>query len=402
QAQVTQMNTVAATEKILTPYAYAGSAINALYDNGWSKEKLATYSSGYHYAYSMKDYRWFLLDESGTVVYPETSVNKAELWGLYSNQSADVVDGVTKYIALENVTADSHYAAAFSDAETPFVIDLNGGYLRVETERTNVTAVNGIVVKGAVAGEGAVGAESGSIVSGTWTATQEQQAETALTFENMIFDGVTVPGALLGKSLTFRNCVFYGTNLGSSVSDGDRTFLDCKFYDYDADSGKFAIQAAKNLVVSGCEFTNCGRGINIISSSCSDDSEIVRSVLIENSVFNGIMEEKAIIQFGFGGCSIDHSHKTYGASVQVNTQITIQNNTFRALGKAVGIVRVHDNIGTNANLTQEQAETLVGNVTFLNNTVDASIPGAKYVIDDDGTFTEVGKALVASLLEKFA
>ena len=199
----------------------------------------------------------------------------------------------------------------------------------------------------------------------------------------------------------FNNCIFYYTNLGSSISDGDREFKNCKFIGTAASN--FAIQAAKNLTVENCEFTNCARGINLINTAC-DERPANRVIVIKNNVFNGITDEKAIIQIAYGKCSSKHSthaNQTEAEKIQSETQLTIEGNTFNGLGEGLGIVRVHDSIGTLQELTQEVVTEFVKNVTFKNNKVNSSISRNQYVIDDDGKFTEQGKNLVSQLLEKF-
>ena len=119
---VRNMNTTLAAEGALEKFDSAGDAIDALNRNGFGG-KYNTYSTNFHYCYSLENNRMYLLDDNNVVVYPEEEVAVSSLWGLYMDSRTSVTSGVTKYIAMTNITNSAHYNDVF--ASGTYTIDLN-------------------------------------------------------------------------------------------------------------------------------------------------------------------------------------------------------------------------------------------------------------------------------------
>ena len=151
KAFVRNMNTLLAAEGALENFETAGDAIDALNRNGFAG-KYNTYSTNYHYCYSLENNRMYLLDDSNVVVYPEEDVAVSSLWGLYMDSRTSVTAGVTKYVAMTNITNSVHYNDSFANGT--YTIDLNGYFIAVDSTVSGVTASNGIVLSGATPGDG--------------------------------------------------------------------------------------------------------------------------------------------------------------------------------------------------------------------------------------------------------
>ena len=148
---VRNMNTTLAAEGALEKFDSAGDAIDALNRNGFMG-KYNTYSTNFHYCYSLENNRMYLLDDNNVVVYPEEEVAVSSLWGLYMDSRTSVTSGVTKYVAMTNITNSDHYNDVF--ASGTYTIDLNGYFIAVDSTVSGVTASNGIVISGANSGDG--------------------------------------------------------------------------------------------------------------------------------------------------------------------------------------------------------------------------------------------------------
>ena len=126
---VRNVNVTLAAEGAIEKFTTPGDAIDALNRNGFSG-KYNTYSSGYHYCYSLEKNKMYLLDDSNEVIYPEENVDKATLWGLYMDSRTSATAGVTKYIAMTNITNSDHYGDVFANGT--YTIDLNGYVLEAD------------------------------------------------------------------------------------------------------------------------------------------------------------------------------------------------------------------------------------------------------------------------------
>lgn len=359
QQNVRNMNTALAVEVIPdSKFATAGDAINGLYREGWNAGKLETYSKGFHYAYSLENNRMYLLDETGTVVYPEEEINKSTLWGFYSDNQKDMIAGIKKYVALKNITAKEHFAAAF--AESGYTLDLNGGFIMVD-ENSNVTANNGVIISGPTAGEGI---ETGYEVAAQTDCNNQPYADKVMTIEGkLISSAINLMHFANNKNseytVKFKNCIF--TDAGHICGDKDvRCKLvveDCKFINLDG--AGWGIIAFADLEVSNCEFVNLMgyRGAIQIQSYANSN------VSIKNCTFNTIVQNEN--GYGFIRFVVQS-----GIEVSAN----ISNNNFASLGQGDCLFAF-----SNTNLHNE---TAVGKVTFSNNTVNSSIKSEDYVYND--------------------
>ena len=76
---VRNMNVTLAAEGAVNPFKTAGDAIDALNRNGFAG-KYNTYSTNYHYCYSLENNRMYLLDDSNVVVY-QGGIACCDSWG---------------------------------------------------------------------------------------------------------------------------------------------------------------------------------------------------------------------------------------------------------------------------------------------------------------------------------
>lgn len=358
QQNVRNMNTALAVEVIPnSKFATAGEAINGLYREGWNTGKLETYSKGFHYAYSLENNRMYLLDETETVVYPEESVEKSTLWGFYNDNQKDTIAGIKKYVALKNITAKDHFAAAFD--EPGYTLDLNGGFIMVDAN-ANVTANNGVIISGPTAGEG--------IETGYEVATQEDcngqsYVNNVKTIENkLITAAINIMYFDNNKdsqyTVEFKNCIF--TDAGNIVGDTDvRCKLvveDCKFINIASET--WGIVAYAGLEVKNCEFINLTDrgGIQI-------HSQVNATVVISNCTFNGMITHKE----GYGFIRFVGEE---GIEVSAN----ISNNNFVSLGQGDSLIVFRDTV-----LHNEEA---ANRISFSNNTVNSSIKTSDYIYND--------------------
>lgn len=358
QQNVRNMNTALAVEVIPdSKFATAGDAINGLYREGWNTGKLETYSKGFHYAYSLENNRMYLLDETGTVVYPEESVEKSTLWGFYSDNSQDVIDGIKNYVALKNITSTDHFNRAFTS--TGYTLDLNGCFIMVDAN-SNVTANNGVVISGPTEGEGV---ETGYEVATQDDCKTQPYVDKVMTIEDKLitaainvrhFDKSADPE----YTVKFKNCIF--SDGGNIVGDTDARCKiiveDCKFINLS--SGKWGIIAYADLEVKNCEFINLTDrgGIQV-------QSQVNTSVVISDCTFNGMI----IHNDGYGFIRF-----VTKSDIEVN--VNISNNNFVSLGQGDSIIVFRDN-----NLHNEAAAS---RFNFSNNTVNSSIKTSDYIYND--------------------
>ena len=352
------MNTALAVEVIPnSKFATAGGAINGLYREGWNTGKLETYSKGFHYAYSLDNNRMYLLDETGTVVYPEETVDKSTLWGFYSDNQKDMIVGIKKYVALKNITAKEHFAAAF--AEPGYTLDLNGGFIMVD-ENSKVTASNGVIISGPTEGEGI---ETGYEVAAQTDCNNQPYADKVKTIENkLITDSINIRkfdhSADSQYTVEFKNCIF--TDAGNVVGDVDArcklVFEDCKFINIA--SNTWGIIAYADLEVKNCEFINLTDrgGIQI-------QSQVNANVVISNCTFNGMIIHKD-----------DYGFIRFVGKEGIEVSANISNNNFVSLGQGDSLIVFRDAVLHN--------ETAASRISFSNNTVNSSIKTSDYIGND--------------------
>jgi len=357
QQNVRNMNTALAIEVIpQSKFEYAGDAISALYLEGWNAGKLKTYSNNYHYAYSLENNRMYLIDEAGYVVFPEESVDKSTLWGFYSNAVEEDIDGITKYIAMDNITNANNLSALIGDSS--FTIDLNGYFFGVDGTYTNLTLVNGFITKGTVS-------ESSQEIL-----VYEEQSITSTTaggtYENKVFNNVVGTSNGTKANTTYKDCVFYNSSMrtdGYYTENTVFTFENCTFIGGDSkDNG--AIEICDNtanditIIIKNCTFIGTNRAINVngINNTTGNNS-----VTIEGCTFNGVEKAKY-------------------AALQITSKdvsIVFNDNTINSLGNAVTVVRFHGSYNGYDSIDN------LDKITFSNNTISSNIPESKYVDLDD-------------------
>ena len=368
---VRNMNVTLAAEGAVNPFKTAGDAIDALNRNGFAG-KYNTYSTNYHYCYSLENNRMYLLDDSNVVVYPEEDVAVSSLWGLYTDNRVSVTTGVTKYVAMCNINNSDHYNDVF--ASGTYTIDLNGYMIAVDSELTNVTAKDGIVIKGATAGEGvntdvALVSESGMKNN---NAAVNQYYKNLGTTENGV---LTISNKIitervylyLTENIKFENCIFY--NQGVNIDDVSGytgykvTFDNCQFIDI---TNQWAILAHGSVEVIDCTFSNLqSRGAIQVQENSKDIT-----VKISGCTFDGTNGEYPIIRF----VGNDETH--YPGRVTNIESLEISGCTFTALNKATGILGFS---GTGSSLYGYTGAAGQPTVTFSNNKFGEKIDG-KYLV----------------------
>lgn len=396
QQNVRNMNTALAVEVIPnSKFEYAGDAITGLYAEGWNMGKLETYSTGYHYAYSLENNRMYLLDEVGTVVYPEESVDKSTLWGLWKNTATDMSNGITKYISLVNING-GYYATHF--AEGTYAIDLQGHYINYTGGTLeNVTVLNGIFISGATKAENEdiVELEQGVVAD-----VQSGESTSNVTvIEDKVFDLSGNESLLAKKNITFKNCFFYNANEPGSVL-GNRTFENCTFID----SVKyiFNLQTTGSfdgfLTVKGCTFINCNRVFNIPVGVYGQTAD--GTITIDGNTFYASREnDRSTCQFNTMGVNspVDKTKEFK------YLDITFSNNTYvECATTQAGLFTLNS-----ATLYNENITLSAEHITFVNNTVASSIDSSKYIVNDDGkadsaiNANQSYKDFKAALIQKF-
>ncbi len=279
QATITMINKVLMAEEVFGKPENITEALDALRANGFSYEKQVPYSTGYHYGYHNVTNRYYLLDKSNNVCYPEgATVPTSELWLPYKNHATSIVAGVSMYYAVGMVDSQIQFDQAFTTGS--FVLDLNGNVCTVNKGAAQVSIQNGIVT-----GDGfAIGSGVQSIVAGKAPA-ETTDAQGKVT--KRVYTGTLNPGGLSdGRSETTYNeveyidCVFtdqveiwHSTTLkGAQV-----TFTNCKFINIDSFAivlqpgrnvdgvytGPTSAEESSVVTIAGCEFINCNRGIHI-------------------------------------------------------------------------------------------------------------------------------------------
>ena len=364
QAFVAQANTTLQAAAIPNGFKTAGEAITALNRNGF-QGKFNTYSSGFHYAYSLEKNKLYLVDDDNKVVYPDTDVELSSLWGLYMDNRTSYIDGVTKYVAMANITNSVHFDEEFTEAS--YTIDLNGCFIGIEGTHDNVTVNNGIVISGATAGEGI---DTGYTVIDTelsstdYSSVVSAENEEEIVIENKIFTKFFNPYTT--KNIKFVNCVFYDEAAVSIDGDSDKgkqaTFENCKFINVSS----WAINVYRSVSLIDCTFTGLvTRGALQVNQAKNANTALDDCVEIEVDIqgctFDGTAGDYPIIRFANGD--------------RVVKSVKVSDCTFTTLNKAKGIIG-HN--GDNPNETAI-ANTAVENWEFKNNTF-GEIPADKYVL----------------------
>ena len=389
KAFVRNMNTLLAAEGALENFETAGDAIDALNRNGFGG-KYNTYSTNYHYCYSLENNRMYLLDDNNVVVYPEEEVAVSSLWGLYTDNRVSVTTGVTKYVAMTNITNSDHYNDVF--ASGTYTIDLNGYMIAVDSELTNVTAKDGIVIKGATAGEG-VNKDYDLVVTTTtndkgilivYDAQLREIGEVngnTVTISNKIFTNRVHVNNDRERNYVFENCIFYDQGIqfddGTGANDGvSGTINNCQFIDIV--EGQWAIICNRSLTVSKTTFTKLnGRGAIQIH-----DESVDMNIAVTECTFDGTAGEYPLIRF-VGKYSGNSRTGTCIAS------LTISDCNFTALNKSVGIIGFS---GTGSCLYNYTGAADQATVTFSNNKFGEKIDG-KYLVSEGDYAAGAGNTL---------
>lgn len=376
QQNVRNMNTALAVEVIPdSKFATAGDAINGLYREGWNAGKLETYSNGFHYAYSLEKNTMYLLDETDTVVYPQEEVDKSTLWGLYDDNSNEVLEGIKKYIAITNITSKDHYEASFTSEG--YIIDLNGHYIAVgnTSNESYVTADYGIVLSGATQGEHST--SNYTVLTSEEAELYAQSGHGSLTLKNKI---ITSPIFCTGQcTYLFEDCIFYGNgHIESTYDNMDEivsiTVKNCQFMDTEENTWCIATWG-QSVNIIGNTFSNLGRrGAMMIYSDGHHES----NVTISGNTFDGIVGANYTFMRFLEG---DGTNPTFKS-------VTIENNNFKSLGLGSGLIRIYSD-------SLKNAET-AAKFTFSNNTVNSSITSDKY-IENDTDAGDYKNAFVAGL-----
>ena len=367
QQMVRNMNTTLAVEGTLEKFENAGDAINALNRNGFTG-KYNTYSSGYHYCYSLENNKMYLVDNENNVVYPEENVILSSLWGLYMDDRTSITEGVNKYIALDNINNSQHYVEVFDNGT--YTIDLNGHFIAVESNTLNVTVNNGIIINGANVGEGI--SSDYTIVDSTITGTghvdlsnYHEEKDNKYVLSKLIFTSDEL-GASINphyyKEVVFEDCIFYNVavslNDSTPRADASSKFINCKFIDI---SSSWSIITYSTIEIDNCSFTNLKTRGAIQVQEYNNNI----NVKITDCYFDGTAADYPLIRFVYG-------------NVKGIKSLEISNCEFSALNKGTGIIGMRDNQTSLYNWTNAEGEATV---TFTNNKVNKDINSSKYVVN---------------------
>ena len=382
---VKNMNTTLLAEGTVDKFENAGDAIDALNRNGFSG-KYETYSSGYHYVYSLEKNQMYLLDDENKVVYPEGDVALSSLWGMYTDNRTSFVSGITKYVAMTNITNSEHYNDVFASGN--YTLDLNGYYISVSSTVTGVTANNGIVLGGANAGDGvntdyeviqpALGKDT---INEAELGVAGLDGGSTVVIENKIFTSrvLTQDSDL---SYVFKNCIFYGQGIqffdGSGAADGvTATIENCQFIDIAEE--QWALIASCSLTVKDSTFTKLNkRGAIQIHEDSKD-----MAINITGCTFDGTGGDYPLIRFVDEYLGAGESAKSCNIA-----SLAITDCKFTTLNKAKGIIGFSGSDNTMYNYTGTGVE-----LTFSGNSLDSSITADKYV---------AGAPVANTLADKFA
>ncbi|MBR2966423.1 MAG: prepilin-type N-terminal cleavage/methylation domain-containing protein [Clostridia bacterium] len=284
QATITMINKVLMAEEVFGKPETITEALDALRANGFSYEKQVPYSTGYHYGYHQTTNRFYLLDKTNNVCYPEgATVAVNELWIPYRDHASSMVPGISLYYAVGTISNQQEFASAFANG--PYVLDLNGNVCTVSKGSAQVEVQNGIVISD----DFATGEQNGVqtiIKDKAPVDTTSQGVIVKRVYTNTLNpEGVGSGSSTLQniQEIEYVDCVF--TEHIGFYQYYDKgynvTFTNCKFINTGKD--KFAVvlqpgsQSGSNgpvyggptvdspsiVTFDGCEFISCDRGIHI-------------------------------------------------------------------------------------------------------------------------------------------
>ena len=267
QQAIRNMNTILATytedEKEIS------DVMSYLRANGFSYEKMITFSKGFHYCYAKTTNQMYLVDDKNEVVYPENAdITLAELWSAYGDHATYMVQGITQYYAIKTIASQTEFDSAFANGT--FVLDLNDNVCTVNGN-ANVTVKNGAVTGSGFASGSDVNTVSASNSNNT-VKTLVDEKITKITYTNVLDpDGVSSGSTAYadGCTVEYIGCVF--ANKVPGFYQGGKslnlTFTDCSFVNIadfvvhlqpGDDIGKTSVVTFDN-----CDFVNTNRGILI-------------------------------------------------------------------------------------------------------------------------------------------
>ena len=278
QTTIAMINKVLMAEEVFGKPETISEAMDALRANGFSYEKQVPYSAGYHYAYHMGENRFYLLDKSHNVCYPEAQgVDVSQLWLPYRNHPTSIVPGISLYYAVGTVSAQEAFNESFGTGN--FTLDLNGNVCTVNKSNDACNVRNGYILgTGFIDEPGIVRVEASNENNTTYTyedPTAQWKKIEKITYKNVLnptnvhaYDSSRFvdEGSI---TVEYINCVFT-TPTGHHQDDKatlNITFKDCTFiniadYAVTFQPGDF-VGATTVVTMDGCEFINCDRGLNI-------------------------------------------------------------------------------------------------------------------------------------------
>ncbi len=376
QQMVTNMNKTLAVEFPGGKPESAGAAITALASNGFYGDKLDTYSKGFHYAYNLEENKFYLVNDKNEAVYP-SACSLDKLWGLYGDNSADYIEGVSHYVATTSIKNSSHFEV-FN--EGTYTIDLNKDVITVDsTNKANITLMNGTTtVKTVEGGENYI-LENVEVME-LYTSTDGNKISE--TLDGMVIDltkSYDIPSSEEG--IVIENCVFMGNDAENepyfNVTGGTNIIIrNCTFVNQNAKYALTFYGSCDSVVIQNNEFYNCRRGINF--------NYFYGNVVIEGNTFN--------LSDAINPKDIGKNNAIQLPSVGKST-FEIKNNNFV---NATAAVSIHCGyIKDNANAT----------IIFSNNTlgenVQSVVPDPGYKDELNTTQQEKMESVVADLKAKF-
>ena len=386
QVAVGQMNTILST--YLEDEKEISDVMAYLRANGFTYEKMVTFSRGFHYCYDKNTNRMYLVNRKDEIVFPEDSdVELSDLWAAYGDHGTYMIPGITQYYAIKAVTSQEEFNSAFKDG-TAYVLDLNDNICTVNG-KSNVTVKNGHVTTTGFADGSDVVAVSPSNENNTVTTKDNEGKYTKITYTNVLNPSGVSSGATTyadGCTVEYVNCVFTTTPPGfyQNGKSLNLTFKNCSFVNI----ANFAVilqpgeDAGKTSTVTfdGCEFINCNRGIHISAweNTTVNVTNCTFALKTGSSAYNCIQ------------ISV-YANDTDLAGLKVN----FTNNT---VASANGVVYFHD-----AMTGPQNIETLKGVLNFSGNTYAKDVD----LIADRGEYTEghilynneAGKNILAGLIK---
>ena len=328
----------------------AGEAIVLLNTLGFTKDKLVSYSNGYHYAYDLDNNIFVLYDDNDKIVYPDSRETTNSIWALYRNQDTDSIAGVSNYVAVEAIDNQVVFNKVFISSNT-YNLDLNNFYIDVAGSN-NITVSNGSVEEnsGFNVGDGVVEQvilESGKNVD------LVSVGENNYEINGYVFDmnNVSAKNVLYnikdsydGATITIRNCKFVGQyeanqdapfNLHlSEINPNTKIVVEnCTFTNFTKWS--LAIHPEINCEIKNNTFINTGRGINVQDNNSNESP--IKQVLIEGNTFvlrsDSENKNRALQIADFSNDKVKSSG--------IDNVILFNNNTIES---AYAVVNIHESL----------------------------------------------------------